>query len=94
MTLKEMFKKVETYNEIAEMMQTEKAQIYFYINLGPCNSGEHFSNFKDLRRYIKKEFVSECAEKLLAADNWELDGEIEIDSCGTVDRFGAQLTAA
>lgn len=31
MTLKEMFKKVETYNEVAEVMHTDKAVIYFLI---------------------------------------------------------------
>lgn len=93
MTLKEMFKKVEAYNEIADMMKTDKAQIYFHDCSGCCSFGEHFTSFKELRKYIKNEYMPEIAEKLLEADNWELDGEVEIEWRGGIDRFGAELTA-
>jgi len=76
MTMKEMFKKVETYNEIAELMGTDKAKISFYDL--PCFGGIHFSNYKEFSKYIRQEYIKEIADAILKHDGWEIDKEIEI----------------
>lgn len=95
MTLREMFKKVETYNEIAELMRTDKASIYFAerVRAGIICSGQHFRSYSDLSKYIRREFFKEVADKLLKADNWEIDGEMEISFAGRTFTYLAELSA-
>ncbi len=82
MTLKKLFEKVNNYNEVAEMMNTRKAQIYFYS----CESefknfcfGEHFKTYEDLRKWVRKEYIKEVADFILKSDDWELDKEIPFE---------------
>ena len=74
MKMKEMFKKVETYNEIAELMNTHKAKIQF----GEKFHSERFVNFSEFKKYIHSEYIDEVAEKILKSEEWEIDGEVEI----------------
>ena len=86
MTLKDLFKKVETYNEIAEMMRTYKAKIYF------CDSffsGEHFDTFEALRKYARKEYIKDLADRVLKFDGWEFDKGITFE---WTDSFGDTMT--
>lgn len=100
MTLKELFKKVETYNEIAEMMHSRKAKIHFYMRASGCNIcfGESFESFESLRKYIRNEYLKETADAILKCSDWELDQEIEIayaDHFGShIETFCAELVAA
>lgn len=100
MTLKELFKKVEAYNEIAEMMHSRKAKIHFYMRASGCNIcfGESFESFESLRKYIRNEYLKEMADAVLKCSDWELDQEMEItytDHFGShVETFGADLVAA
>ena len=57
MTMKELFKKIEAYNEIAKIMGTDKAQIYFADvdpKFGTSLGGEHFDDFVTFRKYAMK----------------------------------------
>ena len=82
MTMKELFKKVETYNEVAELMMTEKAEICFtYAFL----SYEKFTNYNDFRKFIRKELIKDVADKILKADAFEFDKDMEIS---WTDAFG------
>ena len=83
MTLKEIFKKVETYNEIAELMLSQKARVHYYDC--SCFSGEHFTDYKSLAKYIKREYFKDCADMILKADDYEIDGRKEIN---WIDYFG------
>ena len=74
MTLREMFKKVEAYNEIAVLMRTQEAKISF-VDRG-CHFGEDFEDFKSLNKYVKTEYIKELAELVLKSDEWEFDKEI------------------
>lgn len=93
MTLSKMFKKIEAYNEIAELMGTEKAQIYLADTTSCCVSGEHFKSFKDLRKYVMREYITEIAYQIINSDEWEINGEITIKWNGSVYKFTAELTA-
>lgn len=95
MTLREMFKKVETYNEIANLMHTDKAVIEFSEGIV---THEKFDSYKEMSKFIKREYIKEVADKILKAD-WELDGEIEFswtDAFGTTWEYtcGAYLVTA
>lgn len=98
MTMKEMFKKVETYNEVAEMMRTDKASVYFYDTNGSWTSGEHFRTYNDFRKHIRNEYIKEVADLILKADTFEMDSETSFiykDRFGeeTISTFGAELSA-
>ena len=62
-----MFKKLETYNEIAEYMGERKVRIYF----GEWYYKEYFDNYKDWKKYVKTEFIDEVADQLLHSNGWE-----------------------
>ena len=74
MKMKEMFKKVETYNEIAEMMMTHKAKIQFCEWLYT----ERFEKYSDFSKWIRREYIKEVADQILNSDAWEIDEELEI----------------
>ena len=99
MTLKEMFKKVEAYNEIATMMGSRKAKISFYMKASGCNIrfGESFDSFDSLRKYARSEYLKELADAVLKFDSWEMDTEVEIsykDHFGShTDTFSVDLVA-
>lgn len=75
MKIKELFKKVEAYNEVAELMHTNKAKIQF----GEVFYSERFEHYSDFCKYVKREYIKEVAEKILNADNVEFDSEIVIE---------------
>lgn len=83
MTLKNMFEKVEAYNEVAEMMGSRKAKISLY----DCGiyQGTSFETYKDLCKYVKKEYLKEVSDGILKSDSWKFDGELTIE---WVDYFG------
>lgn len=59
MTIKEMFKKIETYNEVAEMVKGEKLTIHITLDI----SGEYFEDYKSFKKYAKENY----AESLIIA---------------------------
>ena len=97
MTLREMFKKVEAYNEIAALMRTEEAKINL-VECDGCYFGETFSDYKSLTRYVKTEFIKELADLVLKCDQYEFDKEVNFrwtDIFGDVHdvTFAAELVA-
>lgn len=81
MTIKEMFKKVETYNEIAELFGNRLAEVYFYT----FPHGESFRSYKDFSKYIRAEYLKEMADEILKHDGFK-PGEVVTINCTT--RFG------
>lgn len=76
MTMKELFKKVDTYNEIAEMMGTDKAKLVLTdIDIITKCEGS-FKTYKEFTKFVKSEYQKEVAENLIKSKDWELDGEI------------------
>ena len=84
MTLKDMFKKVENYNELAELMRVQKAAIRYNEEF----TLKTFDNYKEFRKFVKDEYLEEVAAEILAS-NFEFDGTTEIK---VVDRFDGEYT--
>lgn len=93
MKIRDMFRKVEAYNEIAELMGTTKARIYFADMIGVCSIGEHFSSYSELSKYVRHEFYPAVARMVLEFDGWEMDKEHEFEFDGRTLTFAVQLTA-
>lgn len=95
MTMRELFKKIDAYNEIAHMMGTDKARIYFYdISDGISLGGERFDDYGIFRKYVKSEYQKEIADKILKADCWDFDKDFTFEWAGGTATFSAELTAA
>lgn len=97
MTLKQMFKKIEAYNEIAHMMGTSKAQIYFADvdeKFGISLGGDHFDDYDAFRKYIKGEYHKEIADLILKSDCWDFDKDFSFEWAGGTAAFTAELVAA
>ena len=79
MTMKKLFEKLEVYNEVAEMMNTRKAHIYF-TNCDPkypiIRFGEAVSYYDEFRKYVRKELLKETADFILKSDGWEFDEDV------------------
>ncbi len=82
MTIKEMFKKIEAYNEVAEIMRTDKARLSFTYD---SHWGEKFDSFQSFRKWIRRELAKEIADFVLSSNEFEMDKEIEFRF---TDRFG------
>ena len=95
MTMKELFKKVEGYNEIAQIIGTYKAEIELFEKDNGITLGhEHFDSYEMFRKYIKAEYVKEVADKLIKADCWMFDEEITFDWAGGTANFIVELVTA
>ena len=98
MKLREVFNKIESYNEIAEMMGTDKAQIVLVDHYDPngffTSVEGHFKTYKELRKFVKSEYQTEVADKLLKATDWEIDGEpISFQWAAGACYYGIELAA-
>ena len=91
MTLKELFEKVENYNDIAELMHTQKASIRLDER---SFQGDRFLRFENFCRCIRHEYVKEVADKILKYDNWEIGKEISIEWTHGIGIFVVELIEA
>lgn len=76
MTVREIFKKVDAYNEVAEIMGTDKAIVKVAGFSFSCL--DEFENFKDFRAYLKREIIDTLANAVLACDEFENDKPVTI----------------
>ena len=81
-----MFKKIENYNEVAEMVKTEKLRICVYIG-HRCEGS--FEDLKAFKRFLKIEYIEEAMEAILNYGEYKFDEEVELKF---QDRFGCELT--
>lgn len=80
-----MFKKVETYNEVAEALGNKKVYINFIDSVGVnVYTVEKVETYKDAVKHIKNEYVKEVADTLIDLE-YEFNKERQI---GWVDVFG------
>lgn len=96
MTMKKLFEKLEMYNEVAELMHTSKAHIYF-SNGDPESTlrfGEAFSYYNEFRKYVRNEFNRESAEFILKSSDWDFDKDVEFSwSDSFLGRFNTVFCA-
>lgn len=79
MKIRDMFKKVEGYNELADVMNTEKAHIWFadVMAMGLIKNGENFKTYAEFRKYVRREYIKEVADFILNSDEFEMNSEKE-----------------
>ena len=73
MKIKEMFKKVDVYNELAELIVTDKAVVWFAEELGPVTDGHSFSDYETFRKHVRREYIKDVADFILNDDGWEMN---------------------
>lgn len=83
MKIKEMFKKVEGFNDLAELMNASKAHIWFAYKIGGTSirEGAAFTDYAEFRKYIRKEYFPDVSEFILNDDGWQINGEREFINC-------------
>lgn len=62
MTIKELFKKVESYNEIAEIMNHRKVAISFWDDIFQHT----FNSFKEFKAFLDETYIDSAATEILA----------------------------
>ena len=76
MKMKEMFKKVEGYNEISELVNGDKIHVWFAEN-SVISFGKSFTEYNEFRKYIRREYFKDVADFILGSDEWEMNSEKE-----------------
>lgn len=89
MTMRELFKKVETYNEVAEIIDIPyQAKLIFCIDDGRGSSifdCKSYSTYKEFRRYFKQEIIDEITDFVLNSNEFDLGKATELRY---TDKFG------
>jgi hypothetical protein len=82
MTIKEAFKKIDVYNEVANAIGSNSLRIY--ITIGKFD-GEYFETFKDFKNYLKENYIDEAVDTILNYTQYEFNELTELvftDSLG------------
>lgn len=87
MTIKEMLKKVEAHNEVAELVGNHKAVL---VMGDEFSSRTEVQNMKAFRKFVKEEFIEEMAEAILNSKNYEFNETLFVTCKG---RFGELIMA-
>jgi hypothetical protein len=95
MKIKEAFKKVEVYNEIADLENEKRKVIWFADVIAECiRDGTTFTSFDSFRKYVRKNYIKDVADQILNED-WELNSEKEIvNNVGRTMKLVLYVTAA
>lgn len=89
MTIKEMIKKVDTYNEVARSMSEWKNKAELHVKIG--NFGEIITvkDFKSFKSYMKAEYIDCVADAILNCADYHFDTEINVHAA---DYYGNEWT--
>ena len=92
MTMRDLFKKVEGYNEMAALMNADKAAISFaQIDNGFSFGSNRYNNYAEFRKWVKRDYLPEVAQKILNAKDCEFDSGFEFEWRGGVAKFTVAL---
>lgn len=86
MTIKEMFEKVETYNEIGEMLGREE-KVVLWVDFG--SRMLTFKDYKGFKNWLEEDIIDKLAEAVLECDRFEF-GKAQVVSI--VDRWGERIS--
>lgn len=75
MTTREIFKKVQTYNELSELIGRDTVKIH----LSDWYWGKDFTSYQEFRKHISREYVEELAENILKGDGWKINEDIIVE---------------
>lgn len=72
MTIKEMLKKIEAYNEVTEHLTIDRACLCFEDQIGPvvCNR-EYITDYNSFALFIRANYIKEMAKAILSFDRYE-----------------------
>ena len=77
MRMKDLFAKVDTYNEVADLLQTGyKAKICFTFS---DFDSETFDSYKEFKSYLKTDVIDDIADFVLTSNAFEFNAVIEYD---------------
>ena len=68
MKIKEMLKKVETYNEVAEVLGNRKAVLNFVDSFGDSilvSTSTEVTDYKEFAKYIRDTYITDVAKIIL-----------------------------
>lgn len=85
MTIKEMCKKIDGYNDIARVIRQDQVELRICVGY---HTSVKVDSYKQLAKYLRYEYITEMANAILAGD-YEFCTETEIS---IVDVFGDTLT--
>ena len=86
MTIKEMIKKIDGFNEVSRHLDKTVAVLEFVDSM-PLRS-EQVKDYKEFARFIRKTYISEVADAILSYKDYEFEKPYEIAVAG---RFGDEL---
>lgn len=75
MTVKEMINKVNTYNEVAEIIGRNKLELSFSMKFF---SGTKVDNLKEFKKFLKDELIEEFGKAIMECDAYEFGKDTEI----------------
>lgn len=85
MKIAEMIKKIDSYNEVAELIRQPKMTLKFSVRYALT---VEITNLKDFRKYIRNEYIPEMADAILSYDGYSFYEEATIQC---TDKFGDDL---
>lgn len=83
MKIKDIIKKVEEFNEIAEQIGYRKITLHFIIGAGYYEIP--FEDIKSLKKNIKWHIVEPLAKAMIECEDYELNKKVEFE---VVDMWG------
>ena len=93
MTINEMLKKVDTYNEMSEMLGVRfgrKVELTMYdTTMSPITYHYTAEDVKSFRKLIKSEYIDRCAKAILEYKDYEFNTPVTLE---TIDAFGSKQT--
>ena len=81
MTIGEMIKKVDTYNEVAKIAGVDKICLVFQDG----SERETVRDIKSFKEYLKETYIDCYAKAIINNASWEMDEDCEISA---VDNWG------
>lgn len=74
MTIKEVFKMVESYNTVSEMMGTRKIKaILVFVDNDMAFTEGYFTDYKSFRGFVRKNYFPNLVTAILNCENWDFN---------------------
>ncbi len=90
MTINEMLKKVEAYNEMSEIIGVRfhsKVQLCMIDTSLPCSESYFAEDSKSFRKTIKDTYIDETAQQILSYKDYAFNTPV---SFTRIDKFGSE----
>lgn len=78
MTIREMIKKINVYNEIAESIGKEKVDLGFRMRFTFEDCLGIQEDYRAFKKYLNKYHIPELVDAILKCDKWQFNEELEL----------------